>query len=637
MAEIHLARVTGAAGFEKLVVVKRLLPDLAEEKEFVAQFVDEARLAATFSHGNIVTTFDFGESDGNYFIAMEYVEGKNLRRIADALEKRGKKLPEAAAVHIIAEACRGLDYAHQRKDNSGRVLGIVHRDVSPQNLVVSYSGDVKVLDFGIAKSAAREYHTAAGIVKGKLRYMAPEQVTGEPIDGRADLFAAAVVLWELLYGRRVMPDMPDTELVEWVARGEFVRPPDIDIGSTVEIDAILAKALEVNPANRYATCSEFAMALNRHNITRWPHWTSHELGKMLETEFSDDARKEREWISHILGQMAEADAKRIQVELDTSIPASMKVLEVPSRDDIPTTSTPSGGVKQPARGQPTLLKAMEPDSGNTLSGFHVKAKDGAVPVAAPAAAPSRVGMLPPSRSASPERGANTEISIPMIQGTPIVQPTAAQLLNTGDDEPGVSGATVPLTNRELPSPAKQPWLLVGGIGAGLLAAALAAFVLPSVLTGHPTATPTPIAAASPIATVTPYLPVSATPAIVIATPTPAIATPTPTQTQVAMKSPTPRVATPMPTKRVVVPTPPLTPNGTPTPKIVNAAYLSVNVTSGWASVYVNDKLVDEETPLRELRLAAGKHVVTVVKNGRKRSETIVLRPGEQRTLLLDLP
>ncbi|HVO29144.1 MAG TPA: serine/threonine-protein kinase, partial [bacterium] len=212
MAEVHLARVVGAAGFEKLVVVKRLLPTLAAEKDYVKGFVDEGRIAASFSHANVVSTFDFGESDGSYFIAMEFVEGKNLRAILDALEANGERMPLPIALYLAAEACRGLDHAHTRTDAAGNPLSIVHRDVSPQNVVVSYDGDVKVLDFGIATSATRETRTAPGIVKGKLRYIAPEQVTGGTVDGRADLFAVGAMLHEILHGRRTLPDLDSAEI-----------------------------------------------------------------------------------------------------------------------------------------------------------------------------------------------------------------------------------------------------------------------------------------------------------------------------------------------------------------------------------------------------------------------------------------
>ena len=583
MAEIHLARVTGAAGFEKLVVVKRLLPDLAEEKEFVAQFIDEARLAATFSHANIVTTFDFGEADGNYYIAMEYVEGKNLRRIADSLEKRGKKIPEPAAVHIIAEACRGLDYAHQRKDSQGRVMGVVHRDVSPQNIVVSYSGDVKVLDFGIAKSAAREFHTAAGIVKGKLRYMAPEQVTGDPIDGRADLFAAAVVLWELLYGRRVMPDLPDTDLVEWVQKGEFILPPTVD--ARWEIDTVLAKALSVNPDERYKSCAEFATALQRFNIQQWPDFTSHDVGRLLTTEFEEDARREREWISHILGQMA----KGPQVQVEVSLPMSMRAVEAPSRDDIPTTATPSKGAIQsikPPSSIPTMIKPlpMEPDSGNTISGLHLKGKSN------------------PSIPAPPgDRGANTEVSLPMVRGTPV-------------DTLGPSPTTAP--------PAGNRKILFAGVAAGFVIT-VSGVLFSGVLGGAPEATPTPAPTITPFAASSPTPPETSAPA----TPTPG-----PEQTAVAVSA-TPR-PTPIATKRPATPTP--APTEAATPRVASA-FLSVNVSSGWAAVYIDGKMVKADTPLVGFAVPAGKHVVTIVKNGKKRSETVVLRAGEQRKLLLDPP
>src|SRR4051812_30135739 len=224
MAEVHLARAVGPGGFEKLVVVKRLLPALALEKDYVAGFVDEGRIAASFSHANVVSAFDFGEADGAYFIAMEFIEGKNLSAFLDALDRANEKIPPAMAVYIGAEICRGLDHAHSRTDSGGTPLRIVHRDVSPQNVLLSYDGDVKVLDFGIATSSGRASHTAPGIVKGKLRYMSPEQVLGRTVDLRTDLYAAAAVLHEMLHGRRHFPpDLEGVELVQWISRAEFSR------------------------------------------------------------------------------------------------------------------------------------------------------------------------------------------------------------------------------------------------------------------------------------------------------------------------------------------------------------------------------------------------------------------------------
>lgn len=581
MAEVHLARVSGAAGFEKLVVVKRLLPALSEEKDYVAQFVDEARLAAAFSHANIVSTFDFGEADGNYFIAMEYVEGKNLRRVQDVLERRGKKLPAPAAIHIIAETCRGLDYAHSRKDSAGNPLNVVHRDVSPQNVVVSYGGDVKILDFGIAKSSAREFKTQAGIVKGKLRYMSPEQVAGDPIDGRSDQFAAAVILWELFFGKRWMPDMPDIELVHWVKKGEFVLPPGAPKPPD-DLKAILDKALAVNRDDRYATCGEFAKALARYNSVRWPDFTATDLARLLDSEFSEDMRRERAWIAGILGGLA-GDKSKPAVKAVTH-PGFMPPPpeSPPPRDEVPTVQTPSKGFV--ATGQSSSL-------------------------------PLVVGNIAEPRQPAPSASRSIKMALGQAPERPQGEPPPALTVL---------------------SPAKKRTRNVRFVVAAFSLVVAAAFVsehLPG-LGGTPSPRATPIAVATSAVVATPVIAatpaVSATP-IAVASPQ---RTPTPTRTQIAI-APTP-VRTPVP-RRTATPAPTATARLAPTPP-ANAARVSVSVPlPGWAEVWIDGRQVSAETPLMNFAISPGAHEISVVKNGKKKSESIVLIAGERRTVVLPLP
>ena len=182
MAEIHLARQLGFEGFEKKLVVKRILPHLAENKEFVQMFLHEARVAARLNHANIAQIFDLGNVDGSYFIAMEYIHGEDVRRVTKQAEATRRELPVALTLRIVADACAGLDYAHKRLDEQGRPLDIVHRDVSPQNILVSFDGSVKVVDFGIAKAADQATVTRSGVLKGKYSYMSPEQAAGKQVD-----------------------------------------------------------------------------------------------------------------------------------------------------------------------------------------------------------------------------------------------------------------------------------------------------------------------------------------------------------------------------------------------------------------------------------------------------------------------
>src|SRR5579859_155424 len=206
MARVFRARMIGAAGFEKIVAIKFMLPSFAGNPEAVKMFVDEARLAATLSHANIVGILDFGERDGSYYIAMEYVAGANLRVLLRRASETGRHARPLVASHLVAEVARGLDYAHRKSDSEGRPLFIVHRDVSPQNIVVSWTGEVKVLDFGIARSRARNTQTVSGTIKGKYAYMSPEQAAGQPLDRRSDIFSLGAVLYELLAHQKAYPD-----------------------------------------------------------------------------------------------------------------------------------------------------------------------------------------------------------------------------------------------------------------------------------------------------------------------------------------------------------------------------------------------------------------------------------------------
>src|SRR5262245_21934690 len=203
MADIYLARQSGVEGFQKPCVIKRILPQLADDQQFVSMFLDEARIAALLTHPNIVQIFDLGKQDGSYFLAMEHIHGEDLTRILDAERQRGRTaLPENIAIRIIAQVAEGLDYAHHAVDEDGLALGIVHRDVSPPNVIVSYAGSVKIVDFGIAKAVVKHSRTEVGVIKGKVPYMSPEQVQGLELDKRSDIFSLGALLYELSTGQK---------------------------------------------------------------------------------------------------------------------------------------------------------------------------------------------------------------------------------------------------------------------------------------------------------------------------------------------------------------------------------------------------------------------------------------------------
>ena len=256
MAEVYLARQAGAAGFEKLVCLKRILPHLARDKQFVEMFLNEARLAARLDHPNIVSIFDLGEANGNYFIAMEFIDGPSLRAAAKRALERGEWLPIPEIVKIVSMAAAGLHYAHELTEADGKPLGLVHRDISPDNVLVHRNGAAKVVDFGIAKAANSSSSTRTGTLKGKVAYMPPEQLRGDPLDRRTDVFALGVVLYELLAGQR--PWAGDSE-VSLIGRIMTEVPPPL---STLRPDApaglvaVLDRALAKDREARYASCHD---------------------------------------------------------------------------------------------------------------------------------------------------------------------------------------------------------------------------------------------------------------------------------------------------------------------------------------------------------------------------------------------
>ena len=198
MAEVYKAKEYGVEGFERTVAVKRILPHVAEDEEFIAMFKDEAKIAVQLNHGNIAQIYNLGNEQDSFYIALEYINGRDLRAVFQKCQQQGKPMPISQACYVIMKICEGLDYAHNKKDKYQRELNIIHRDVSPPNILVSFEGEVKLIDFGVAKAAGRASRTQAGILKGKFGYMSPEQVRGMPLDRRSDVFSVGVVLFEML-------------------------------------------------------------------------------------------------------------------------------------------------------------------------------------------------------------------------------------------------------------------------------------------------------------------------------------------------------------------------------------------------------------------------------------------------------
>ena len=260
MGEIWLARMAGAAGWSKPVVLKRVLPHLEDDPEFLTRFIDEARIAASLNHGNIVPVFDLGESDGMYFIAMEWIDGWDLRRLLRILEE---PLPTRFALYVAREVANGLAYAHERTGEAGAALSIVHRDVSPSNILIARTGEVKVTDFGIASARERLGKTVTGQLRGKFAYMSPEQATGAPVDARSDVFALGALLFEMLTSTKPFDGGSDMATLENVRTGE--RPELLALlpAAEPELVSLVDGALEVDPDERCESAAEFARSIDR--------------------------------------------------------------------------------------------------------------------------------------------------------------------------------------------------------------------------------------------------------------------------------------------------------------------------------------------------------------------------------------
>jgi serine/threonine protein kinase len=265
MASVYLARIDGVSGFEKLVALKRIHRHLAKEQGYVDMFLDEARIASRITHPNVCSVFDFGEADGEHYIAMEYLVGEPLSRLMgraarEQVHRRSPLLPMRMAC-IIADACEGLHAAHELKDANGDLLHVVHRDVSPRNLFVTYDGAVQVVDFGIASARQRLHHTSTGQVKGTFAYMAPEQLTANTIDRRVDIWSLGVALWEMLAVKRLFKKDTTANTIHSVLYDEISPPSAHRPQVPPELDRIVMKALARDPKNRWSTAREMGRAL----------------------------------------------------------------------------------------------------------------------------------------------------------------------------------------------------------------------------------------------------------------------------------------------------------------------------------------------------------------------------------------
>src|SRR5262245_22710632 len=283
MATVHRALERGIEGFERMVALKRLLPHLAEDANFIKSFVREAKLATLLNHVNIVQIYELGRVGTEYFISMEYIDGRDIRRILRHARKVTGPPPIHVTVGLLLQLCEALDYAHTKVDDEGHALGLVHRDVSPSNLLITKAGHLKVIDFGIAKAQSSQLRTQTGRVKGKLAYMAPEAIAGKDLDARSDLFAMGVIAHELLTARPLFASKNEYQTLLKVQRGDIMPPSTFNQACPAELDAIVLKTLSRDPDERYRDAGQlrdqllelrrrYNLQTGHRDVAQWIEW-----------------------------------------------------------------------------------------------------------------------------------------------------------------------------------------------------------------------------------------------------------------------------------------------------------------------------------------------------------------------------
>ncbi len=328
MAELFLAIQKSVAGFEKLIVIKRILPSMNQDQAFIEMLLHEARIAATLSHPNIVQIFDVGQADGLYFIAMEHVHGEDIRSIVRGMKaKNVAEFPLEHALAIATGMCAGLTYAHDKRDLDGSPLNIVHRDISPQNVVITFSGDVKIVDFGIAKSDSKaNTETKSGKLKGKVPYMSPEQARGEVIDARSDIFATGVMLFELTTGKRLFKGSSEFETLKLICERDYPKPSQVRPGYPAELERIVMKSLAKDKNERYQTSREMQSDLEAFIRNNRIAVSNIALSQFMQSLFEDKLQSQKEAL--IQGK-ALADIIA-QQDADSSMDLSQPMLSAPA-------------------------------------------------------------------------------------------------------------------------------------------------------------------------------------------------------------------------------------------------------------------------------------------------------------------
>ncbi len=451
MAELFLASQSGPSGFERPVVIKRILPHLAREQSFRDMFLDEARLVVNIRHPNVVQVHELGDDRGEIFLVMEYLEGESLSMVSKRLSQVGETLPPRAVAHILAEACAGLHAAHELT-NAGRSLGLVHRDVSPHNLFILYSGQAKVIDFGIAKSGDRTSKTQTGTVKGKFAYMAPEQVKAEDVDRRADVFALGVILHELLTGKPLFARANDLLVMQAVCL-EPVPPPSAFCAEVdPELERIAMKALSRSREERYPTAQamrrELVTALQRLSAeSESPELADEELASVMRAHFADRVARKAE----MLARVREGRTLTRIVGGETDI-----VLSAEAASQASGTGSPGQVLSlrpaAPSRKLPVALSAAVVMSIGIAVGIYASREEAPGSLGAPASAPAESAPAP--RATTPGSPQPVKSVEPVVPSSSIA--SAASSVSTASPSTTSIARPLPRPVATPPTPVSKP-------------------------------------------------------------------------------------------------------------------------------------------------------------------------------------
>jgi len=492
MAEVFRGVAESMRGFKKNVAIKRILPALTKNKKFVAMFLDEARLSLSLQHANIVQVFDIGHTEDTYFIVMEFVDGVDLKAILDWRRRIGKRVPVAHSLYVIMEICKGISYAHELTNQENDApLGIVHRDISPPNVLMSKQGEVKVVDFGLAKATSQVEVTDPGVVKGKMSYLSPEAARGEEVDSRADIFAVGILLYEMLTGKRLFYGETDYQTVELVRNAKVppLRPQNPQVEP--ELEDIVRKALSKRKEDRFQSATDLQDALAQYSYSRGLKVISRDIAELVR-QCLDDKRmqsgegKRPSIAEHILqGELV----KFTSVDFEDQGAQPLTADELAPRVEAPA---PHDGDFVDPRGW-----ADERQSGGTMDSAEMRALESRrtsrdAPVTAPALGPPRAAermRIPTGENRAPRNS-------PPVASPAESTPGPEALANVLEPMPGPQvptparrGAPLPRTARTPASPGRS--FLIGAlIGTVLLGAAVAVVVSKRGGVGGATSHPT---------------------------------------------------------------------------------------------------------------------------------------------------